>query len=136
MDLLLDTHIFIWLMNGDNTLKVETRKIIKDTCKKHFLFLSAISIWEIALLVKKQRISLAQPLPQWVEKAKSLPFLRIVPLDVDIAIESCDLPGSFHGDPADRMIVSTSRILNAPLMTRDKKIIDYAQDCYLKVIQG
>ena len=133
-DILLDTHVFLWLMNGDETLKPETRKLIQSTCKENNLLLSAISIWEIALLLKKERISLTQPLPQWIDKAKALSFLKIIPLDADIALESCALPGDFHGDPADRMIVATSRIFNSPLMTRDKKIIEYAHKPYLKVI--
>lgn len=133
-NILLDTHAFLWLMNGDETLKPKARELIRSNCKENDLLLSVISLWEIALLVKKGKISLTQPLPQWIEQVKALSVLKAVNLDVDIALESCLLPGDFHGDPADRMIVATARILNVPLMTRDKKIIDYAQSPYLKII--
>jgi PIN domain nuclease of toxin-antitoxin system len=133
-DLLLDTHVLIWLMNGDETLSPQTRELIKNTCKQHCLLIASISVWEIAMLQSKGKISLTQPLQQWVKKASSLPYMKITPLTPEIAIESCGLPGNFHGDPADRMIVSTSRILDIPLMTRDNKILEYGHQSYIKVI--
>lgn len=133
-NLLLDTHVFLWLMNGDDSLSIDIQDIIQKTCTSNFLFLSSISVWEIAMLQKKNRISLTQPVHQWFDKVESFPFLKISPLSVSIAIESCFLPGDFHGDPADRMIVATARILNIPLLTRDHKIIAYAQEANLKVI--
>ncbi|MBL0942168.1 MAG: type II toxin-antitoxin system VapC family toxin [Alphaproteobacteria bacterium] len=133
-DVLLDTHIFIWIMNGDETLSPHTRKLIKNTCKQHCLLIASISIWEIAMLQSKGKISLTQPLGQWVKKVASLPYMKIIPLTPEIAIESCALPGDFHGDPADRMIVATSRILDVSLMTRDQKILEYGHHSYIKVI--
>jgi PIN domain nuclease of toxin-antitoxin system len=132
-DLLLDTHVFVWLMNGDETLSLETRALIKNTCKQHCLLASSISIWEIAMLQSKGKISLIHPLQQWIKKIGLLPYIKIIPLTAEIAIESCELPGEFHGDPADRMLVATARILNIPLMTRDKKIESYAQKGYVKL---
>lgn len=134
-DILLDTHAFIWLMEGDNTLSEAARKAISCSSHNNFVFIASISIWEIAMLQSKNRISLKVPLAQWVEKATSLPFLKIIDLNADIAIQSCKLPGDFHGDPADRMIVATSRILNVPLVTRDQKIINYAKDSFINVIE-
>ena len=133
-DLLLDTHVFLWLMNGEESLTSKSRKVIHEICKKNYLLLSAISVWEIALLVQKERLTLTQPLPHWIDKAKSLPFLKIISLDTEIALESCALPGEFHGDPADRIIVASARVLNVPLMTRDRKIVEYSKNLYLKVI--
>lgn len=134
-DILLDTHAFIWLMEGDESLSKESRNIISKASQKNFIFVSAISVWEIAMLQSKERIAIKIPLIKWVEKATSLPFLKIVDLNADIAIHSCKLPGMFHGDPADRMIVATSRILNIPLITRDQKILDYAKQSFLKAFK-
>ena len=134
MNLLLDTHIFLWLMNGDEKLSQNAQQMIAHTCQKNQLVISAISIWEIAMLQSKGRISLSIPIQQWVDKAISLPMIKTIPIDTAICLESCHLPGSFHSDPADRMIVATARILNIPLMTCDQKIIDYGQMNYLKVI--
>ena len=113
--LLLDTHVFLWLMNGDDTLSIDIQDLIQQTCSSNFLLLSSISVWEIAMLQKKNRISLTQPVHQWFDKIQALPFLKMAPLSVSIAIESCFLPGDFHGDPADRMIVATARILDIRL---------------------
>jgi PIN domain nuclease of toxin-antitoxin system len=135
-DLLLDTHAFLWLMNGDETLKAETRELInKAYATDNYILIASISIWEIAMLQKKGKISLMQPIHQWLAKATALPFIRIIPLDEHIAVESCCLPGEFHGDPADRMIVATARILNVPLLTRDQKILYYAEESYIKAIR-
>ncbi len=133
-DLIVDTHVFLWLMEGNATLSRETRALIQEASKENIIFIPVISIWEIAMLQSKSRISLTLPLHQWVEKALSLPALKVVNLSVSIAIESCKLPGEFHGDPADRMIVATSRVLSTPLVTRDKKIIDYGKRGYANVI--
>lgn len=133
-DLILDTHTFLWLMNGDDTLGNQVKSIIREACKSNLLLVPSISIWEIAMLQKKNKISLLQPIHQWIEKATSLPYLKVLPLDAAIAIESCKLPGEFHGDPADRIIVASARILDKPLITRDRKIIEYAQQDYLTVI--
>lgn len=133
-NLILDTHAFIWLMEGDTNLSKGSRDKIVKSSREGTLYVSAISVWEIAMLQNKERISLTLPLQVWVERAETLPFLKIVPVDSAIAIESCKLPGTFHGDPADRMIVATSRLLSIPLMTRDKKIIEYGKDAYAKVI--
>lgn len=134
-DILLDTHAFIWLMEGEETLSLESRQLISRTSQKKFIFVAAISIWEIAMLQSKERIVLKTPLQKWVEKATSLPFLKIIDLNAEIAIQSCKLPGNFHGDSADRMIVATSRILDLPLLTRDKKILDYAKESFLKALE-
>lgn len=134
-DILLDTHAFIWLMEGEETLSRESRQLINRLSQKKFIFVAAISIWEIAMLQAKKRIVLKMPLQKWVEKATSLPFLKIIDLNPEIAIQSCKLPGNFHGDPADRMIVATSRILDVPLLTRDKKILDYAKESFLKAFE-
>ena len=100
-DLLLDTHAFIWLMNGDATLSSQTQDFIQTVCQNNLLYFSAISIWEIAMLHTKERLSFSQPLTYWIEKATSLPAIKVIPVDAPIALESCQLPGSFHGDPAD-----------------------------------
>jgi len=135
MDIILDTHAFIWLMEGDKTLNQLSRKKIDECSKEGTLFISAISIWEIAMLQNKGKISLTLPIQKWVEKAMILPSLKIIPIDESIAIESCKLPGDFHGDPADRMIVATSRLFSIPLVTRDKKILIYGNQAFVNVIE-
>ena len=133
-DLLLDTHVLVWLMNGEETLSLEARALIKNTCKQHCLVVASISVWEIGMLQSKGKISLIHPLHRWIKKVSSLRYIKMTPLSAEIAIESCELPGEFHGDPADRMIVATARVFDIPLMTRDKKIEDYGKQGYIKVV--
>ena len=86
-----------------------------------------ISVWELGLLESKGRVHLHTSCAQWVEDALAMPGLTLAPLTPTIAIESTRLPGSFHGDPADRIIVATARTMGARLLTSDKNIRAYGR---------
>jgi PIN domain nuclease of toxin-antitoxin system len=86
---------------------------------------SAISCWEIAKLVENRRLELPVSLEKWFEQALSYPGVRILELTPEISIESTRLPGDFHRDPADQIIVATARVHNCPLVTSDERILDY-----------
>lgn len=132
--LILDTHIFLWLMEGNSELSVNEIKLIKQFSKKNPILISAISVWEIAQLQKSGRITLKQPTELWVDEALNTPGVQLAPLTPDILCESVDLPGEFHKDPADRMIVATARIIKAALLTRDKKILEYSQQGFVSCV--
>ena len=82
-------------------------------------------MWEIFLLVKKNKIDLKMSTQDWITKIEKLSFVSFVPMENRIAHEAVNLPGKFHKDPADRFIVATARLLEIPLITADKKILDY-----------
>ncbi|MFI4988594.1 MAG: type II toxin-antitoxin system VapC family toxin [Alphaproteobacteria bacterium] len=124
--LLLDTHVWVWQMSASTELAPASRNAINHAASLGMLRIAAISIWETALLASRRRIMLLKPTAQWVEEALIAPGLSLEPLSPRIAIESCDLPGRFHNDPADRIIVATARVTDAILMTRDRRILDYA----------
>ncbi|MGH7099279.1 MAG: type II toxin-antitoxin system VapC family toxin [Stellaceae bacterium] len=132
--LLLDTHIWIWFMLASGELAEGARGMINRAAAAGRLRIAAISLWEAALLAARDRISLGQPLTQWIEGAVSAPGLSVEPLLPRIAIESCCLPDAFHRDPADRMIVATARVTGAALMTRDRRILDYADRGHLTAL--
>jgi PIN domain nuclease of toxin-antitoxin system len=132
--LLLDTHILLWLVFKDNNLKEAELKIIEQYAKKKALFISSISIWEIALLEKRGRIRLYEPALQWFEQILSLSKINLAPLTPDILCESVNLPEAFHKDPADRMIVATARMMQMSLLTHDKKILEYAEQGLIQSI--
>jgi PIN domain nuclease of toxin-antitoxin system len=88
------------------------------------LLVSDISLWEIATLHELGRIRIALPLREWLERATAPPLVRLVGISPAIAAELASLPPEFHRDPADRIIVSTARVLGATLLTRDRRIID------------
>jgi PIN domain nuclease of toxin-antitoxin system len=133
---LLDTHIWVWLLSGDNRIK-ESSLASRIVSSSHGtgLFISTISIWEIAMLELKGRIIFSTGILAWIDDALKAPGLQVVSLLPEISVDSTRLPGSFHGDPADRIIVATARFLKCPLITADKKILQYTERGYLEAIQ-
>jgi PIN domain nuclease of toxin-antitoxin system len=131
--LLLDTHVWIWLMEGLE-LNKKQQQLINEAAQSHMVGIAAISAWEISMLVEKARVKLRKPTLSWIQDALALPGIELIPLSPEIAVESSQLQGSFHGDPADRIIVATARIHQLSLMTFDKKILTYAKKEYLSVV--
>ena len=133
--ILMDTHIWIWLMEGNQILAdSKVLSMIEQAAESGMLSVSAISVWEIGRLEAKTRISFNVPCMEWIHEALSIPGLQLAPLTPEIAIESTRLPDDFHGDPADRIIVATARMNNVSLITKDKKILGYAKSGFLKAI--
>lgn len=132
MATLLDTHVLIWLLEGNERLGQKSRALIRAAAQADSLFVSAITPWEIAMLISKGRLVFGQEIGQWLRTALSLPGIRMIPLSIDISVASTQLPGDFHADPADRMIVATARHLGATLVTEDKLILNYSHVGQLK----
>ena len=132
---ILDTHAFIWLMQGVRELSSQNIRKIEDYAHQAALYISAISLWEVAMLEKKKRIILHQPCLQWLTQSLEVPGLKLENISPLIAAESANLPGEFHGDPVDRLIVATARSLQAHLITRDSKILHYAQSGHVLCIK-
>ncbi len=121
---LIDTHIWIWLVNGDKKLLQEYSDYLREH-EEEGLGVSVISCWEVAKLVEGGRITLALPVGYWLAQALAYPGVRLLQLSPEIAVESTRLPGLFHKDPADQIIVATAHLYGCPLMTMDTKIRAY-----------
>ena len=134
--LLLDTHVWLWLAFGTpEKIKPSTRRTLEKASTAEPLLISIISVWEVALLEAKQRVSLPMSVEAWVARALNRPDIRLIGLTHPrIVIDSCHLPGDFHPDPADRLLVATARSENAMLVTHDKKILDYGAAGHVKVL--
>lgn len=87
--------------------------------------MSVFSCWEIAKLVELSRLDLPLSLEEWFDEALRYPGVRLLELTPQVAIESTQLPGEFHRDPADQIIVATARIHDCPLVTSDGKTVEY-----------
>jgi PIN domain nuclease of toxin-antitoxin system len=124
--IVLDTHIWVWWVHGDERLTSSQSEIIQAN-ESESVGVSAISLWEIAKLVELGRLELNVPLEKWFEQALDYPGIRIVELTPEISAESTRLPGEFHRDPADQIIVATARVLNCALVTSDERILNYPQ---------
>ena len=118
----------------EGRLAPKTAATLEQAALRTPLGVSVISVWEIALLASKGRIRLGMPVKEWVESALNRPGLVLTDLDAGIAIESCSLPGAFHADPADRLLVATARLNNAIIVTRDQRILKYGKQGHLKVM--
>jgi PIN domain nuclease of toxin-antitoxin system len=131
--LLLDTHILIWLAEG-TTLSAAARQTINKAATEDKVFISAISIWEICVLTSKNRITLSQPVKSWFADVLSTKGFQLIPLTPEISYESCFMPAGLHADPCDRIIVATARLQNFTLLTKDAKILAYANDGFVNAI--
>jgi PIN domain nuclease of toxin-antitoxin system len=124
--IVLDTHAWVWWVSNPEMISDTARQAIDDAVRRRELFISTISAWEVAMLVEKERLSLALDVRDWICRSETLPFVTFVPLSTAIAVESVRLPGFPHGDPADRIIVATALSLGARLVTRDEKLLNFA----------
>ncbi len=132
--LLLDTHVWIWLLNGNaDKLGKEQIKLIERFAKDEAVRVSAISVWEIGMFVAKKRIQLSKDVNLWVKDSFKGHGLFCEPLSIDILLGSTQLADDFHGDPADRLIIATAKLINATIMTADQKIIHYCKKHHLSV---
>lgn len=122
MSLLLDTHVWLWWLTGSAHLPAAQRDALDRAATRSLPALSAISLWEAQMLVAKGRIALTEPFAQWIASVAAPDAVRLLPVDVDVIAELHALPASFHGDPADRLIVATARAHALPLATHDRTI--------------
>jgi PIN domain nuclease of toxin-antitoxin system len=119
---LLDTHAWIWWVDRDPRLGARIHDVLDGLPPGQRPLLSDISLWEVAMLVERGRLAFDVPLRDWLDAAAHPHSVRIVPISSRIAEEVAALPAAFHRDPADRLIVSTSRVLGVPLLTQDAMI--------------
>lgn len=131
--LLLDTHVWIWLMLGDERLNLSFRHAVEQDKEKELILVSAISVWELGMLVERKRIELEMDCLDWVEQAFASSNINLIPLTPRIAIQSTRLPETPHGDPADRILIATAHEYNAILITHDQKILDYGKSKFIGV---
>ncbi len=118
---MLDTHIWLWWVLDDDRLRNAQQSAISDSWLDS-IGVNVVSLWEIAKGVELGRIDLRISLANWFEHALHYPNVNLINLTPEIAVESTTLPGTFHGDPFDQMIVATARIYNCPLVTSDRAI--------------
>ncbi|MDZ7761791.1 MAG: type II toxin-antitoxin system VapC family toxin [Desulfovermiculus sp.] len=123
--IVLDTHVWLWWLHNPAHLSAPAKERIVHEEEVHGIKISAISVWEVAVKVHIGKLILPMELDSWYAATQSYPGMSIEPLYPLDAIESTRLPGTFHKDPADRIIVALARRYGVPLMTCDQKILDY-----------
>ena len=119
---LLDTHAWIWWVDQDVKLGAKTIAVLDSLPRDQRPFLCDISLWEVAMLAERGRLELDVPLAEWLEAAAHPRSVQIVGITPRIAAAVAALPDRFHRDPADRLIVATSRALGIPVLSHDRLI--------------
>jgi len=133
-NLLLDTHVWIWLVHGEARIPEPVLETIFEAAGARTLFVSVMSIWEVSLLASKGRLLLNRPCLEWVDVALFRSGTELALLTAEIAVECNGLPGRFHSDPADRIITATARVEALTVVTRDRQILDYAAQGYVSAL--
>jgi PIN domain nuclease of toxin-antitoxin system len=122
----IDTHVLIWLATGARQMiSRKAMRRIGEELRNGEIWVSAISAWEIAMLVERDRLVLALDVESWLGKVSEIDAIRFQPVNNKIAIESLRLPGDSHKNPADRSIVATARTMGLALINADEKIQNY-----------
>lgn len=125
--LLLDTHVWIWHVEGNaSQLDAATIALLDRSSAVSRLLVSDISYWEVAVKTAKGKLTLSIDVAVWLQRAEAAPGVRFLPLDRAVLLQSTLLVGAAHNDPADRMLMATAQIHNVPLVTADGAIIEYA----------
>ena len=119
--ILLDTHVLIWLDTGDANLGPTSRSRIEAAFQEDELAISAVSFWEISMLVEKGRLSLRIPILDW-RRSLLTSGLEEIAFTGEIGARAARL-ARFHGDPADRFITMTAIAHRAKLVTADGRIL-------------
>jgi PIN domain nuclease of toxin-antitoxin system len=133
--LLLDTHCWAWSALGlAGEFQRKSITAIEAASASGNLVVSSISVWELGMLYVKGRVTLPTPLRAWVNQALAAPGVSVAQLTPEIALESCQLPGTMHGDPADRILVATARVLDARLLTRDRRLLEYGRQRHARIV--
>lgn len=122
MSYLLDTHVFIWLAVGDSRLSESAIAVCRDhTIEK---WISAASVWEMAIKSSLGRLQIDKPFAEFVEQGMELTSCKLLGIDVRHTVEIIALP-SFHRDPFDRMLIAQARVEGLTLLTTDHEIKRY-----------
>jgi PIN domain nuclease of toxin-antitoxin system len=132
--LLLDTHAAVWIAEDEPLADKAVEAIDNAYRSGNEILVSAITAWEIGLLVSRNRLGLSTKPEHWFNQLLAVPGVRLAELSPDVLIASSFLPGDPPRDPADRIIIATARELGATLITRDGLILKYAEQGQVNTI--
>ena len=122
---LLDTHIFVWSRQDPTQLTKRQRDLLnRIQAKEGRLAISAITLWEIGMMMAKKALRTRASLPSLLSEIESSPWIQVLPINAAVAAESMAIRPNLKTAPADWMIVATARVFRLPLLTSDKRIID------------
>lgn len=130
---ILDTHVWLWLMEGDPGIGAEVIGALEHAASVGLLYVTSLSLWEIAMLERAGRVRFTVPVETWLEEALETPGLNLMQIDAQVAAESVRLPGEFPGDPVDALLVAAVRTHGGTLYTADPVLASYASTGAIRV---
>ena len=134
--ILLDTHVLIWFVQGNERLGAGARRSIEQGLAQGEAMVSVITFWEIAMLVRRGRVILTQATRTWIDALCDRSGIRVIDVSRQIATAAGDLGEEIHGDPIDRIIIATARHHDMPLLTADRAILGYGATGHVETIDA
>lgn len=135
--MLLDTHVWIWLVSDERRLGSATRRRLARATGSKAPFVSTMSAFEIAALHTAGRLRFTLPVERWIRESIALAGFRLIDVEFGLAIDAGEIPASAVPDPVDRVLVATAREYQVPLVTCDRAILTYAAETRLvRVLDG
>lgn len=126
--LLLDTHIWIWTLDGDLTsMSPAVLSLLQRSATNAAIIVCDISFWEVAVKSAKGKLKLSMDVMLWLRRAERAPGISYLPLNREILVLSTRFGNDMTGDPADRMLVAAAQLHAMPLVTVDRGIIEHAK---------
>ena len=123
--ILLDTHALIWYLTQPEKMSKAGTRAADAGFAGQGVGIVDITLWEVAMLAQKKRVVFTKDVREWLQDLALLPHFRCLPISASMAVLSTRLPGKFHQDPVDRLLVAASIDLGAPLVTKDERIQRY-----------
>lgn len=120
---MLDTHVWVWMLSDPERLSPVARDAIENSAQ---LGLSAISVWELGMLITKGRIEVDRDPRVWMRQAVAVDRLTVIDVDSTVGVAASTLVG-LHGDPADRLIAATAKRRHCALVTKDRRIAEWSR---------
>jgi PIN domain nuclease of toxin-antitoxin system len=124
--LLLDSHVWVWTVSGDESLGWNAKALVRERSRHHAVAVSGISFWELAVKAAKGALEFSPDVRSWLASASRIPGVGVIDVDRDLMVRASLLDWS-HGDPADRMLVATAISHQVELVTADRAILEYAR---------
>jgi PIN domain nuclease of toxin-antitoxin system len=134
--LLLDSHVWVWIANVTLHPDLSLVQKLNAAAATNSIYLSSMSLYEIANATLRGRINLFRPLEDWLTTNLRRPGPRLVEVTPAIVVETTKLPASFHGDPGDRLIAATARLMGFTLVAHDKALLRFGKHGLFAVLSA
>ena len=133
---LLDTHVWFRLQTTSGPFRPGVLETLTRAAELDALFVSPISVWELAMLARDGYIEFPGGVGRWVDDALLTPGLRLLPYAPAAAIESVFLPEPMHKDPSDRILVASAKVEGMTLVTSDRAMLKFARSSGLRCLRA